>query len=217
MLAALLPAIASVGAGVAGWFGQRQANQANERMAREQMAFQERMSSSSAQRGVKDYAAAGLNPALAYDRPASAPAGAMSRVEDAVGKGVSSAMQAKALMQSMDLARKDFDIRQQQSAADLRLKESQAVKNAAEGATAVVQGDALRSQQVLNELTARFRQVDQPFETRSKSAKATMDELSISAARNAADMEKRLGELSPQIKFWLSNARILSQILGGRP
>lgn len=87
MWPALIPAIASVGAGIAGWFGQKSANDRNEKLARDQMAFQERMSSSSAQRSVEDYTKAGLNPALAYDRPASSPAGSLARVEDAVGKG----------------------------------------------------------------------------------------------------------------------------------
>lgn len=209
----LIPAIASVGAGLAGWYGQKSANDRNEKLAREQMSFQERMSSTSAQRSVEDYAKAGLNPALAYDRPASSPAGSLSRVEDAVGKGISSAMQAKALQQSMQIAR-------DQSQADLELKGSQKLRNLAEGATSVVQQDLIRAQQRLADFnilsgsqTMDFSKINQPFTARSLAAKALIDEYGVAGARNISRMESRLGELSPQIRFWLGNARTAAAMM----
>lgn len=57
--------------------GSRRAQKRAIRFAREQMSFQERMSSTAYQRARKDMAAAGLNPILALGKPASTPGGAM--------------------------------------------------------------------------------------------------------------------------------------------
>lgn len=208
MWPAIISALASAGSGIGSWLGQRNANEENKKLSREQMAFQERMSSTAAQRSVEDYTKAGLNPALAYDRPASSPAGSLSRVEDAVGKGISTALQARALNQSMEIAR-------QQSQADLQLKQSQSVRNAAEGATAVEQGDFLRHQKLQVAQQLGFRTIDQPFETRLKAARALVEEYGLAGARNVSGFENRMGQWSPGLKFVLGSASQAARILPG--
>lgn len=81
--------------GRSGERSQEAANQQNIALAREQMAFQERMSGSSYQRAVKDMQAAGLNPMLAYAQGgASTPSGQSTHVEPKAALGASSALSA---------------------------------------------------------------------------------------------------------------------------
>lgn len=101
MPAWLLPAASAAMSAVGGYLQNRSAA----REARQNREFQERMSSSAAQRAAADYAAAGLNPALAYDRPASSPGGSVAPVEDVLSKGVSSGLAAKQMMANIELTR----------------------------------------------------------------------------------------------------------------
>jgi len=92
----IIPSVLSAG-------GALRQQSTSRQIAREQMAFQERMASSQAQRSREDFEKAGLNPALAYGTQAASPSGASAQAENVLGAGVSSALSAKANKAQVDL------------------------------------------------------------------------------------------------------------------
>ena len=119
----LISGIGSILGGVLGYVGQREANRTNRQIAREATGvnveeakkdreFQERMSSTAFQRGMRDMKAAGLNPILAYNKGgASTPGGAAgsgvtAQVQNPLDKVVSTALEVKRFHQDLKNLRK---------------------------------------------------------------------------------------------------------------
>lgn len=132
-------AIASLGGsvlgGILGKKGQAAANRANLQIAREQMAFQERMSSTANQRAAQDLEKAGLNRILALGRPASSPGGASAQMAsetaiaaDAARNAVSNAQTAKLVNRQL----KNLETANDLMHADIALKSKQQGKLALE-------------------------------------------------------------------------------------
>lgn len=87
-------AAATLGSGVLGWYGQKQANDATARSVGNQIEFQRYMSNTAYQRAMADMRKAGLNPMLAYKMGgASTPQGAHYVAQNEFGAGINAANQ----------------------------------------------------------------------------------------------------------------------------
>lgn len=202
----MLGEIVDVAQGLMSFGGQMLTNKANAKLAREQMQFQERMSNTSAQRAVADYKAAGLNPALAYDRGASSPGGASTTLGDPVSAGLNSARASAVQRQQLQLQRETTALQNRKTVAEI---EGQQIANA----NALQEGE-LRTWQARNAarlFTWDFE--DRGANRRSLAARTTLDELRLPEAEATAEYYRKFGFYPQLIGDVLSGAAQVAPLL----
>ena len=112
---AVIAAGATLGSGLLSSAGQRDANRQNLKIARENRAFQERMSNTAYQRATADLEAAGLNRIIALGSPSSSPSGTSAQfqnekapIADSVSKAVHSALAVRRQKTELEVMRQNI-------------------------------------------------------------------------------------------------------------
>lgn len=205
--AALIGGLGSIIGGLFSDSGQRDANRTNLKIARENRAFQERMSNSAYQRATRDLEAAGLNRILALGNPASSPSGAMATMQNARAAGGRGLSDAASTAMALKMQNEQIHLMASQAAQ----YDSQVEKNYADAKLA----DRQRALQdsVEKEINQRINKLVEDTKTSSAVAtstatKAAALEMLPSTILQAIEMlPKNMQWAAPLLKNYAENLR----------